>query len=129
MEDSARENLLDHFENPRQNGSIDGAEITCERTTPLCGDRVHVDIKLAADGATIMDAKFEGDGCIISQAAASMLIESIVGKTIDAVEAIEPQAVLDMVRIPLSAQRVKCALLGLQTAKDGIREWREARTA
>jgi nitrogen fixation protein NifU and related proteins len=121
----AREFLLDHYENPRCNGALPDADIACDGSTPLCGDRVHIAIKLSDDGETIADARFEGDGCIISQAAASILTEQLAGKRLSDVEAMPPQAMLDQIGMPLSAQRVKCALLGLQTAKDGIRAFRE----
>jgi nitrogen fixation protein NifU and related proteins len=125
QQDDARAFLLDHYENPRCNGSLPDADIACDGSTPLCGDHVHLDLKLAADGATIADARFEGNGCIISQAAASILTEKLIGMRLDDVAALPPQHMLDQIHMPLSAQRVKCALLGLQTAKDGIRAWRE----
>ncbi len=123
-----RQHILDHYENPRHNCELAGADISCERTTPLCGDRVRVDFKLAADRSTLEDACFSGDGCIISQAAASMLMDEIAGKDLATVLALPPQRILDLVGVPLTAQRVKCALLGLQAAKDGIREWQERNT-
>lgn len=121
----AREFLLDHYENPRCSGAIQDADIACDGSTPLCGDRVHLDLKLDDDRETIVDARFEGDGCIISQAAASILTEQLAGKTLAEIEAMPPQVMLDQLGMPLSAQRIKCALLGLQTAKDGIRAFRE----
>ena len=125
MQDTSREHILDHYENPRHNGTIAGAEISCERTTPLCGDRVRVDVKLSDDGAQVLDARFEGDGCIISQAAVSMLMETLPGMALADVEALAPQKMLDLLGVPLTAQRVKCALLGLQAVKDGIHAYRE----
>jgi nitrogen fixation protein NifU and related proteins len=122
--DLYREHILDHYENPRHNCRLDGAEICCERNSPLCGDRIQVEVKLSDDGLTIVDACFEGDGCIISQAAASMLLEDIIGKPLSDIETLAPQHVLDLVGVPLTAQRVKCALLGLQTVKDGIKAFR-----
>lgn len=129
MQDLYREHILDHYENPRGAGEIDHADCTCERNSPLCGDRIRVFIKLADDGHTIDDARFSGDGCIISQAAASMLLEEVPGRTIEDIENMPPQHVLDLIGTPLTAQRVKCALLGLQTLKDAIREWRAARAS
>jgi nitrogen fixation protein NifU and related proteins len=122
--DQSRELILDHYENPHHNGTLDPADITHECVNPLCGDRVRVDMRLGAGAGpeqTVAQALFSGDGCIISQAAASMLMDEIQGKTVGEITAIEPQRVLDLVGIPLSAQRVKCALLVLQTVKDGIR--------
>ncbi len=124
MQDLYRDNLLDHYENPRHKGVIAEADCTCERNSPLCGDQIRVFVKLSADGTTIEDVSFDGDGCIISQAAASMLLEEVPGRPLIEIENMPPQHVLDLIGAPLTAQRVKCALLGLQTLKDAIREWR-----
>jgi nitrogen fixation protein NifU and related proteins len=124
MQDLYREHILDHYESPRQNGEIEGADISCERNSPLCGDRIRVYIKLNDAHDAIAEARFTGDGCIISQAAASMLLEDIQGKPLAELESLPPQHVLDLVGATLTAQRVKCALLGLQTVKDGIKEWK-----
>jgi nitrogen fixation NifU-like protein len=119
-----REHILDHYENPRHTGTLDPADIDCERSSPLCGDRIHVYVRLDSVHIHAAEAVFDGDGCIISQAAASMLMEQINGMPLAEIEAFQPERMLALIGIPLSAQRVKCALLGLQTVKDGIREWR-----
>lgn len=126
MQDIYREHILDHYENPRHHGVIADADISHEESNPLCGDRIRIDVKLdsAGDAWRIADAAFIGDGCIISQAAASMLLEDVVGKPIDDVEQIEPQHVLDLLGVPLTAARVKCALLGLKVLKTGIKRWK-----
>ncbi len=121
MEDLYREHILDHYENPRHQGEIAGADIVHEETNPLCGDHIRMDVKLSADGTRIEDASFTGDGCIISQAAASMLLEEVVGKPVSEVENMEPQHVLDLVGAQLTANRVKCALLGLKVLKTGLK--------
>ncbi len=124
MPEQNREMILDHYENPRHNGTLDPADVSHECVNALCGDRVRVDMRLGGgDGPerTVIEALFSGDGCIISQAAASMLMVEIQGRTLAEIEAFEPQRMLDLLGIPLSAQRVKCALLALQTVKDGIR--------
>lgn len=127
MQDLYREHILDHYENPRHHGTIDNADITREESNPLCGDRVRIDVKLSEDHARIADAAFTGDGCIISQAAASMLLEDVMGKPIAEVEDIEPQHMLDLVGVPLTANRVKCALLGLKVLKTGVKMWKVTR--
>jgi nitrogen fixation NifU-like protein len=124
MTDLYREHILDHYETPRHQGTIEDADITREESNPLCGDRVRVDVKLSEDRVRIADAAFTGDGCIISQAAVSMLLEDVMGKPIAEAENIEPQHVLDLVGVPLTANRVKCALLGLKALKAGIKVWK-----
>ena len=124
MEDLYREHILDHYENPRFHGEITDADFSREASNPLCGDRLKIDVKLSADKTHIENAGFTGDGCIISQAAASMLLEDVMGRTLVEIESIEPQHVLDLMGAPLTANRVKCALLSLQTLKAGVKLWK-----
>ena len=74
--------VIDHYENPRHHGTIEHADISHEESNPLCGDKIRVDVKLSEDGAQIEHIAFSGDGCIISQAAASMLMEDVAGKSV-----------------------------------------------
>ena len=123
MEDLYRDNLLDHYENPRHHGTLEGADISHEENNPLCGDHIRVDVKLSPDHTHIADIAFSGDGCIISQAAASMLMDEVAGKDIADVEKLDRQDVLDMVGVPLTAARVKCAVLGLKVLKAGLYQY------
>ena len=127
MSDLYRDNILDHYENPRRQGTLDGAQISHEETNPLCGDRIRVDILLSEDGESIADIAFSGDGCIISQASASMLMEEVAGKALADALGTDRQRVLDLIGAPLTPARVKCALLGLKVMKTGIANWRIAR--
>ena len=120
MEDLYRENLLDHYENPRHHGTLEHPDISHEESNPLCGDMIRVDVKLSDDHTRIAEIAFSGDGCIISQASASMLMEDVAGKSVEDVQKLERQDVLDMVGVPLTAARVKCALLGLKVLKAGL---------
>ena len=123
MEDLYRDNLLDHYENPRHHGTLEHADISHEESNPLCGDKIRVDVKLSADGTQIEEIAFSGDGCIISQASASMLMEDVAGKPIDAVQKMEREDMLAMVGAPLTAARVKCAMLGLKVLKTGLYQY------
>jgi len=123
MEDLYRDNLLDHYENPRHHGVIEHADISHEESNPLCGDVIRVDIKLSEDGQQIVDIAFSGDGCIISQASASMLMEEVAGKPITDIQKLERQNVLDMIGVPLTVARMKCALLGLKVLKTGLYQY------
>jgi nitrogen fixation protein NifU and related proteins len=112
-----REVILDHYKNPRGHGVLEGADATAEGQNPLCGDEVSVYVLFAADGDTIEDVKFSGRGCAISQAATSMLMEMVKGRSATEVATLPRAELLDEVGIPLTPVRLKCALLGLGTLK------------
>ena len=118
MDDMYRELILEHYRNPRHHGTLDPADISYEDDNPLCGDRIRIDLRV--DGAdTIVEAAFSGQGCAISQASASMLLENIRGKTLDDVKDLAKENVLDMLGIELGPVRLKCALLALKVLKVG----------
>ena len=118
MDDLYRELILDHSQHPHNHGEIPGADISYEDTNPLCGDKIRIDIKLRGD--VIEDVKFNGKGCAISQASASMLTDEIIGKSIEEVRKLDKQFILDMLGIPLGPSRIKCALLPLKVIKAGV---------
>jgi nitrogen fixation NifU-like protein len=115
-----REVILDHYKNPRQHGTIEGADATAEGQNPLCGDEVSISLAFGGDGDTIDDVRFEGRGCAISQAATSMLMEMVKGRRATEVAAMPKEELLEEVAIPLTPVRLKCALLGLTTLKLAI---------
>jgi nitrogen fixation protein NifU and related proteins len=124
MADLYRENILEHYQNPSNYGTIDEPDITYEDTNPLCGDRIRIDLKVQ-DGK-IAEIKFSGRGCAISQAAASILTEMVEGEDLETVRDLSAQDILDELAIPISPARVKCALLGLKVLKSGaygITDW------
>ena len=124
MDDLFRENILEHYRHPRNQGTIENADISYEDANPLCGDRIRMDLKVK-DGR-IEKIRFSGHGCSISQAAASMLCEEVEGKTLDEVKRLGREDVLDMLGIELGPVRLKCGLLALKTLKAGaygITQW------
>ena len=112
-----REVILDHYKNPRGHGSIEGADAQAEGQNPLCGDEVSIYVAFGADGDTIDDVKFSGRGCAISQAATSMLMEMVEGKSAGEVASMSKDELLEEIGIPLTPVRLKCAMLGLTTLK------------
>jgi nitrogen fixation protein NifU and related proteins len=110
-----REVILDHYKNPRGHGVIEGADAQAEGQNPLCGDEVAIFVAL--DGDKIEDVRFRGRGCAISQAATSMLVEMVRGRTVDEVASMPRDELLEEVGIPLTPVRLKCALLGLGVLK------------
>ena len=112
-----REVILDHYKNPRGHGVIEDADAEAEGMNPLCGDEVAIYVAFGEDGETIDEVKFSGRGCAISQAATSMLMEMIQGRTANEVGELSKEELLEEIGIPLTPIRLKCALLGLGTLK------------
>ncbi len=118
MDDLYRELILDHYQHPHNHGEIPDADITYEDSNPLCGDRIRIDIKTKNNVVT--DVKFNGKGCAVSQASASMLTDALIGKSLDEIKTMDKQFILDMLGIPLGPTRIKCALLPLKVIKAGV---------
>ena len=118
MDDLYREQIIDHYKNPRMKGVLDPHDISYEDDNPLCGDRLRIDVRLGADGR-VSEAAFSGQGCAISQASADLLTESIIGKSLEEVRGIGKDDILEMLGIELSPVRLKCALLSLKVLKAG----------
>jgi len=119
MEDLYRENILDHYQNPRNYGSLDDPDISYEDDNPMCGDVIRIDVKLDEENR-ISQVSYSGEGCAISTASASMLTEKVLGKTVDEVKQIGKEDILDMLGIQLGPVRLKCALLPLKVLKAGV---------
>lgn len=117
-----RDLLLDHYENPRHHGTLAAPDGSFADTNPVCGDCIRIEVKLGQDGVRLDEAAFTGDGCIISQAAASLLLDDAVGQLVARIEELEPQHVLKLIGMPLTAQRVKCALLPFKVLKEALHQ-------
>lgn len=113
------ENILDHFQNPRNYGPLKVADISAEETNPLCGDKIRIDIKLDKN-RKVTEVGFAGEGCAISQASTSILTEYIQGKTLEELWKIENNDIYKLLGISISPARVKCALLGLIALKKAL---------
>ncbi len=117
MDDLYRELILDHYQHPHNHGEIPDADITYEDSNPLCGDRIRIYIKTKDNVVT--DVKFNGKGCAVSQASASMLTDELMGKSLEDIKKLDKQFILNMLGIPLGPTRIKCALLPLKVIKAG----------
>ncbi|MBL8165958.1 MAG: SUF system NifU family Fe-S cluster assembly protein [Anaerolineae bacterium] len=123
--DLYREIILDHARNPRNPGILNPADVDHEEHNPLCGDRLRLTMRLD-ENQHITDIAWDGEGCAISQAVASMLSEEMIGKTLDEVRQTTKEDIFELVGIPLTINRVKCALLALKTiiiGTQGLAEW------
>lgn len=117
--DIYQEKILDHYKRPRNKGELESASHRGTESNPLCGDEISMG--LVVDGThRVADVRFTGQGCAISQASASMLTERIRGKTIEEIASIRRDDVVQSMGIPLSAVRLKCALLPLQVLRRAL---------
>lgn len=119
MDDLYRENILEHYKHPHNHGTLEPADYSYEDDNPLCGDHIRIDVRVDENNQ-VKDVAFTGRGCAISQAAASMLTDEIMGKSLDEVKEINKERVLELLGIPLGPTRLKCALLSLKVLKAGV---------
>lgn len=121
MDDMYRENILEHYRHPSNFGTLESPTFEAEGVNPLCGDEIRVQV-LVDDESNVEEVRFSGQGCAISQASMSMLSEQMVGKPLEQVAAMTKEDVLELLGIPLTPVRLKCALLGLVVTKMGMHE-------
>ena len=130
--DMYRQQILDHYKNPRNYGKLEDPTFTHVGENPMCGDTIEIDVRLDDDEEVIQNLAFRGDGCAISQAAASMLTEMLVGNTIEELNEMDRDDMIEMLGVDISPMRVKCAVLAEKVAQDGAEiyfgEKEEART-
>lgn len=113
MEDMYREIILDHARNQRNWGLLDDPHFDHEEHNPLCGDRLR--LTLYVNDQNVIDrVGWDGEGCAISQASASMLGEKLVGMSMADAQALDKQMIFDMIGLSLTINRVKCATLPLK---------------
>ncbi|HXG31013.1 MAG TPA: iron-sulfur cluster assembly scaffold protein [Thermodesulfobacteriota bacterium] len=112
------EYILDHYKNPRNYGTLPEPDISHEEGNPSCGDVIRIDLRVRDN--RVVEARFSGKGCAISQAAASILTEMIVDKSLDEIKAITKDDMLSALGITISPIRFKCATLALKVLKSGL---------
>jgi nitrogen fixation protein NifU and related proteins len=136
LDDLYREVILDHYRSPRNKHGLDDATIDVHRNNPLCGDDITIKVSVDAEGVA-RDVAFEGQGCSISQASASMLTEQITGRPLAEIEALVENframmageegpseeelgdlvALKGVVKYPV---RIKCAVLAWDALQEGL---------
>lgn len=128
MQDMYRELILDHARNQRNWGPLEPNDFDHEESNPLCGDHLRLTLRLDEEGA-ITAVGWDGEGCAISQASASMFGDELIGMKLAEARAIKKQRLLDNIGLRLSINRVKCALLPLKVlvvgayGAAGVEEW------
>ena len=116
------ETLLDHFRHPRNCGDLPAADISYESFNPLCGDRIRIALKL--NDRVVQDARFKGDGCAISTAAASLLTEMIRGANLEELSSLRDDRLISALESNIQPARVQCALLPLEALRAGLKDFR-----
>jgi len=119
MEDLYREIIVERYKNPQYKGVLEPNTLTFEDENPLCGDHIRIDLRVDENGK-ITEAAYSGHGCAISQASSDLLLESIIGKTLDEIKMLAKQDILDLLGIELGPVRLKCALLPLKVVKGAV---------
>jgi nitrogen fixation NifU-like protein len=108
--------ILDHYESPYHRGQFERPTVAHEDENPLCGDQVRLEL-LIDENDRVREARFDGHGCAISQAAASILTKEIEGKTVDELRRFQAPQMLDLLKVRLTASRQKCGLLPFKILK------------
>ena len=118
--DMYRQQILDHYRNPRNYGELEGATFSHVGENTSCGDEIKVFVALDSEDR-VEAVTFTGDGCAISQAAASLLSEEVRGMTIEELYELDRDDVLDLLGVEVTPMRIKCAVLAEKVLQDGAR--------
>jgi len=118
MSDMYRENIIDLYKHPKNKGIIETPTHESSKNNPLCGDEVTIQLIIKED--KVKDVKFLGEGCAISIASTSMLTDKIKNMGIEEVKNLNKDDIIEMLHIPISPARLKCALLSLETVKGAL---------
>ena len=113
--------LLDHFRHPRNYGSLDAPDISNEQFNPLCGDRIRLELRF--EQSRVIAARFKGDGCAISTAAASLLTELVLNEDIAQLDDFQDSRLISALESNIQPARLQCALLPLQALREGLKNW------
>jgi nitrogen fixation protein NifU and related proteins len=119
MDDLYREIIIERYKSPQFKGELDPHDLSFEDENPLCGDQIRIDLRVNSSGI-VTEAAFSGHGCAISQASADLLLESVIGKSLEDVRHLTKEDVLDLIGIELGPVRLKCALLSLKVLKGSV---------
>lgn len=121
MDNLYRDFILEHYRNPHNKGYLDPHDLHFADSNPTCGDEMSMTLRLDPTGSTIADVAFDGRGCAISQASASIMTDTLRGQTLDEVRAMNPKDLLDELGVPIGPARLKCALLAYKVLQGTVR--------
>lgn len=121
MDNLYRDFILEHYRSPHNKGVLETHDLHHADSNPTCGDELSMTLRLDESGERIADVAFDGRGCAISQASASILTDQLRGKSLAEVEAMDPKQLLDELGVPIGAARLKCALLSYKVLQGAVR--------
>jgi nitrogen fixation NifU-like protein len=119
--DMYRQQILEHYRNPRNSGELPDPTISHTGENPMCGDEIRVDMNLDTDEEIVEAIRFSGDGCAISQAAASLLTQEVEGMSVADVIELDRDDVMELLGVEVTPMRVKCAVLAEKVIQDAYR--------
>ena len=112
---------MDHYKNPRHHGEIKNPDFISHNFNPSCGDSVVISGKVKQN--ILLQALFEGSGCVISQATVSILLDHVIGKKLDQIIFLGPDDIQELIGIKLGPVRLRCAIMSLSALQSGIKEY------
>src|SRR5512136_2370398 len=111
--------ILDHYKHPHNRGTLDPATHASRESNPLCGDEIALSLRVDGEDR-IEDVRFDGEGCAISMASASLLTDRLKGKSLAEAAALDRVSILESMGVPLSSVREQCALLPLRALQAAL---------
>ena len=121
MDNLYRDFILEHYRNPHNKGQLERHDLHFADSNPTCGDELSMTIALDGGKQRIVDIAFDGQGCAISQASASILTDELRGMTVGEARDIDPKDILEGIGVPITPARLKCALLSYKVLQGAVR--------
>ena len=121
MDNLYRDFILEHYRNPHNKGQLDPHDLHFADSNPTCGDEMSMTLVLDPAKQAIADVAFDGRGCAISQASASILTDGLRGQSLEQVRDMNPKDLLDELGVPIGPARLKCALLAYKVLQGAVR--------
>ena len=120
MDNLYRDFILEHYREPHNRGELDPADLRFADSNPTCGDELSMTLKLDEAGDRVADVAFDGRGCAISQASASIMTDRLRGLSLDELRGLDPKRVVADLGVPIGPARLKCALLGYKVLQGAV---------
>ena len=120
MDNLYRDFILEHYRNPHNRGVLDPSDLSFADSNPTCGDEMSMTLRLDDGGERVVEVAFEGRGCAISQASASILTDELAGKSVQELRDLDPKEVLENLGVPIGPARLKCALLSYKVLQGAV---------